>query len=189
MDFCDVYWLANFTVIAVVEHFYAFSANMELEVWINSRLRFCLCIVLFSLLTEEFLVCSIIFLADQLLSCSRRSYSWKCHSPLSGSSAFFFFYHSHRFLQRLASVFTPHHSPLTIKTPWEQFQRLLILLVRFIVPCFCLWSLFQRDTRPSTQDVPPHDPGTAEPVPVPLHSVGKVSIRVATKTKFCNLIG
>ena len=45
-----------------------------------------------------------------------------------------FFYHLHRFWQRLASVFTTHHSPLTLKTPWEHFQRPPTLLVRFIVP-------------------------------------------------------
>ncbi|CAH3015795.1 unnamed protein product [Porites evermanni] len=30
----------------------------------------------------------------------------------------------------------------------------------------------ERDTLPSTQDVPSHDPRTARPVPVPLHSAG-----------------
>ena len=96
---------------------------MELEAWIkpvNSRLSF---------------FCSTILLAYQLLSCSRRSDSGKCHSPLSGSSTLVFFYHSHRFRQRLASVFTTHHSSLTNKRPLEHVQRLLILLVRFIFPC------------------------------------------------------
>ena len=61
---------------------------MELEAWIkpvNSRLRFCVCIVLFSFLTEEFFFCSTILLAHQLLACLRRSDSGKCHSPLSES--------------------------------------------------------------------------------------------------------
>ena len=61
---------------------------------------------------------------------------WKV--PLSTNrlwSTLVFFYHLHRFLQRLSpSVFTTHHSPLTIKTPWEHCQRLLIPLARFIVP-------------------------------------------------------
>ena len=61
---------------------------------------------------------------------------WKV--PLSTNrlwSTLVFFYHLHRFLQRLSpSVSTTHHSPLTIKTPWEHCQRLLIPLVRFIVP-------------------------------------------------------
>ena len=115
---------------------------MEVEAWIkpvNSRLRFCLCIVSFSLLTEEFF-CSIILLAHQLLGCSRRLDSGKCHSALSGSSTLVFFYHSHRFRLRLASVFTIHHSSLTNKTPWEHFQRLLILQVRFLVPPLSLSS-------------------------------------------------
>ena len=45
---------------------------------------------------------------------------------------------------------------------------------------YCLWSLFQRDTRPSTQDVLSYDPGSAGPVPVPLHSAGKVFVRATT---------
>ena len=52
---------------------------MELEAWIkpvNSRLSF---------------FCSTILLAYQLLSCSRRSDSGKCHSPLSGSSTLVLF--------------------------------------------------------------------------------------------------
>ena len=110
---------------------------MELEAWnktVNSRLRFCLCIVLFSLLTEEF------FLLNHLIGSSTLSLvqafrCGKCHSLLSGSSTLFFFYHSHRFRQRLASVFTTHHFSLTNKRPWEHVQRLLILLVRFIFPC------------------------------------------------------
>ena len=79
--------------------------------------------------------CSIILLAHQLLAWSSRLDSGKFHSTLSGSSTLVFFCHSHRFLQRLSSVSTTHHFPLTIMTPWEHFQRLLILLVRFIVPC------------------------------------------------------
>ena len=115
---------------------------MKLEAWIkpvNSALRFCVCIILFSFLTEEFF-CSIILLAHQLLACSRRLDSGRCHSPLSGSSTLFFFYHSHRFRQRLASVFTTHHSSLTNKTPWDYFQRLLILMVRFLIPPLSLSS-------------------------------------------------
>ena len=69
-----------------------------------------------------------------LILFSRRSDSDKCHFTLSGSSTLVLFYHSHRFRQRLASVFTTHHSSLTNKTPREHFQRLLILLVRFLVP-------------------------------------------------------
>ena len=60
--------------------------------------------------------------------------SGKCHSTLSGSSTLVLFDHSQRFRQRLASVFTSHHSSLTNKTPREHFQRPLILLVRFLVP-------------------------------------------------------
>ena len=31
-------------------------------------------------------------------------------------------------------MFTTHHSPLTLKTPWQHLQRVLIVLVRFMVP-------------------------------------------------------
>ena len=51
-----------------------------------------------------------------------------------------------------------------------------------------LGPFLQSETRPSTQDVPSQDPGTAGPVPVPLHSASKVFIHVTTKTKFYSLI-
>ena len=70
-----------------------------------------------------------------LLTCKFHRY--RCSKPIKPGtdfSALVFVYHLYRFWQRLHSVFTPHHSPLTLKTPWEEyFQWLLILLVRFLV--------------------------------------------------------
>ena len=105
----------------------------------TGRLRFCLCIVL--------------FITNRKVSFSESSY-WLINSqpvpgvqivesaalhyyiskPETNSLTLVLFYHSHRFQQRLASVFTTHHSSLTNKTPWEHFQHLLILMVRFLVP-------------------------------------------------------
>ena len=103
--------------------------------------------------TEVLSLYSFVFITDRRVSFSQSSYQLINSQPIPGvqivesaainyyiskpetdSLTLVFFYHSHRFRQRLASVFTTHHSPLTNKTPWEHFQRLLILLVRFLVP-------------------------------------------------------
>ena len=82
--------------------------------------------------------CSIILMAYQILACFSRSDGGKCHSSLSESleqaHQLLLSFTPHSFWQRLASVLTTHHSSLTNKTLGEHFQRLLILLVRFIVP-------------------------------------------------------
>ena len=77
-------------------------------------------------------------MAYQILACFSRSDGGKCHSSLSESleqaHQLLLSFTPHSFWQRFASVLTTHHSSLTNKTLWEHFQRLLILLVRFIVP-------------------------------------------------------
>ena len=88
--------------------------------------------------TEVLSLYSLVFISNRRVFIAQPSY-WLINSyPVSGVqivesapvyylkacnrlwSTLVFFYHSHRFLQRLPSVFTTHHSPLTIKTPWEE---------------------------------------------------------------------
>ena len=102
---------------------------------LQQSMRFCLCIVLCSLLTEDLSFAQSSYWLINTYPVFQAFRQWKVPlSTIRFITSCFFFHHSHRFRQRLASVFTTHHSSLTIKTPWEHFQRLLILLVRFIVP-------------------------------------------------------
>ena len=103
--------------------------------------------------TEVLCLYSVVFISNRRVFIAQSCYCLINSYPVSGVqivesatlhylkawnrlwSTLVFFYHSHRFLQRLPSVFTTHHSPLTIKTPWEEhFQHLPILPVRFLVP-------------------------------------------------------
>ena len=72
-------------------------------------------------------------------------------------------------------MFTTHHSPLTLKTPWQHFQRLLIVLVRFMVPA-----------RPSP---PPPRKFSAFPVTDVTKRIGIKALITNTVTFRCNLGG
>ena len=110
-------WPKSITLILVP---FIWLVSLRSELWHGSELRFSLFVVCFHKILSRF------FLLDRLISSSPRV----------------LVYHLHRFWQRLTPVFTAHLSWLTIPTPEEHSQCLVILLVRFQLPCF--WLVFWR---------------------------------------------